>query len=97
MVWKINFISPVDVWVSEMKVGKKKQVEIRKAAALRAQQLGGLSVSPAKIGHKRKQPTNKGQSSKKVQGPYDCLDQNEMVPTMPEPPRHGLGKGLITS
>ncbi|KAK7847219.1 ft-interacting protein 1 [Quercus suber] len=31
-----------------------------------------------------------GQSSKKVQGPYDYLDQEEMFPTMPEPPRHGI-------
>nr|POE46723.1 protein quirky [Quercus suber] len=76
--------------VLKMEARKKKQVEIRKAATLRAQQLGGLLVSLAIVGQKRKQPMDKGQSSKKVQGPYDRLDQEEMFPTMPEPPRHGI-------
>nr|POE50445.1 protein quirky [Quercus suber] len=79
------------IWsVLKMEARKKKQVEIRKAATLRAQQLGGLLVSLAIVGQKRKQPMDKGQSSKKVQGPYDYLDQEEMVPTIPEPPRHGI-------
>lgn len=51
-----------------MKSRKNKQVEIRKFAALYAKS-GGSPVLPVKVGQKRKQPMDTGQTSKKVRGP----------------------------
>ena len=40
---------------------------------------------------------DRGKSSKKVQGLANCLDQEEMIQKMLEPPRHGVGKRLMIS
>lgn len=75
-----------------MEARKKKQAKIRKADALHAHSLEGHRFLFVKVGQKRKQPTDVGPSSKKVQGPFDCLDQVELVQNMLEPPRHGVSK-----
>ena len=80
-----------------MDARKKKWAEIRKDATLYAQQSGGLSVPSMKVIQKRKHLMDRGKSSKKIQGPANCLDQEEMVQKMPEPPRHGVGKRLMIS
>lgn len=51
-----------------MESRKNKQVEIRKVAALYAKS-GGSPVPLVKVGQKRKQLMDTGQTSKKVQGP----------------------------
>ena len=80
-----------------MDARKKKWAEIRKDATFYAQQSGRLLVPSMKVGRKRKHPMDRGKSSKKVQGPANFLDQEEMVQKMPEPPRHGIGKRLMIS
>ena len=49
------------------------------------------------VGRKRKHQIDEGQCNKKVQGPADHLDQEEMVQRMPEPLLHGIGKCLMIS
>ena len=72
-------------------------MEIRKAAALQALQSRGSSTPPAKVGQKRKLLSNKGHLNRNTFDTMDHLEQAKMVQKMLKPPRHGIGKGLITS